>query len=46
MTYPTVVLVLAIGVMFLMLTVALPPLMGLFTSFDAELPLPTRMLLP
>jgi type IV pilus assembly protein PilC len=45
MTYPTVVTVLAIGVMFLMLTVALPPLMGLFTSFDAELPLPTRVLL-
>ena len=45
MTYPAVVLVLAVGVMFLMLTVALPPLMGLFTSFDAELPLPTRILL-
>jgi type IV pilus assembly protein PilC len=31
--------------MFLMLTVALPPLMGLFSSFDAELPLPTKVLL-
>ena len=45
MSYPSFVLVLAVGVIFLMLTVALPPLMGLFESFDAELPLPTRILL-
>ncbi|HHX66028.1 MAG TPA: type II secretion system F family protein [Chloroflexi bacterium] len=45
MTYPTVVTVIAIGVAILMLTVALPPLMTLFTNFDAELPLPTRLLL-
>lgn len=45
MAYPSFVLVLAIGVVFLMLTVALPPLMGLFESFGAELPLPTRILL-
>ncbi|MCD6519402.1 MAG: type II secretion system F family protein [Anaerolineae bacterium] len=43
--YPLFVLVMAIGVVFLMLTVALPPLMNLFISFDAELPLPTRILL-
>ena len=45
MAYPSFVLLLAIAVVFLMLTVALPPLMGLFESFGAELPLPTRVLL-
>jgi type IV pilus assembly protein PilC len=45
MTYPTVVTVIAIGVAILMLIFALPPLMTLFTNFDAELPLPTRILL-
>lgn len=45
MAYPGFVLVLSIGVIVLMLTVALPPLMGLFESFSAELPLPTRILL-
>jgi type IV pilus assembly protein PilC len=45
MAYPSFVLLLAVGVVFLMLTVALPPLMGLFTSFGAELPLPTRILI-
>lgn len=45
MAYPSFVLVMALGVVLLMLTVALPPLMELFVSFDAELPLPTRILL-
>jgi len=45
MSYPSFVFVLMIVVVFVMLTVALPPMMGLFTSFDAELPLPTRILL-
>ena len=45
MAYPSFVIVMAFGVIFLMLTVALPPLMGLFTSFGAELPLPTRILI-
>jgi type IV pilus assembly protein PilC len=45
MSYPAFVLVLAIGVMFLMLVVALPPLMSMFTVFNAELPLPTRILI-
>ena len=45
MAYPSFVLVLAIGVIFLMLSVALPPLMGLFAAFGAELPLPTRILI-
>jgi len=45
MAYPSFVIVLAIGVIFLMFSVALPPLMGLFTSFGADLPLATRVLL-
>jgi len=45
LTYPAFVMVLAIGVVLLLMFVALPPLMELFTSFDAELPLPTRMLM-
>ncbi len=44
-SYPAFVLCMAFGVVFLMLTVALPPLMQLFTSFGAELPLPTRILI-
>jgi type IV pilus assembly protein PilC len=45
MSYPAFVLVLAIGVLFLMVIVALPPLMNMFTVFNAELPLPTRILI-
>jgi type IV pilus assembly protein PilC len=45
MSYPAFVLTLAVGVIFLMLTVALPPLMEMFLSFEAELPLPTRILI-
>ena len=45
MAYPTLVLMLAIGVVILLFTVALPPMMGLFESFEVELPLPTRILL-
>jgi type IV pilus assembly protein PilC len=45
MAYPTFVMVMAIGVVFLMSAVALPPLMSMFTSFDAELPVPTKILL-
>lgn len=45
MAYPAFILVLAVGVVFLMLTTTLPAMMGLFTEFQAELPLPTRMLI-
>ena len=45
MAYPVLVLLMSFGLMALMLTVALPPLMGLFEAFDAELPLPTRILI-
>ncbi|MFP3895218.1 MAG: type II secretion system F family protein [Anaerolineales bacterium] len=45
MAYPVFVLVMALGVVLLMVIVALPPLMELFNVFDAELPLPTRVLI-
>jgi len=45
MSYPAFVMVLMVGVIFLMLAVALPPLMVLFKSFDAELPFATRLLI-
>jgi type IV pilus assembly protein PilC len=44
MMYPTFVLLLAIGVVFLLITIALPPLINLFASLDAELPWMTRTL--
>ncbi|MFP3975384.1 MAG: type II secretion system F family protein [Chloroflexota bacterium] len=43
--YPAFVLVLAIGVIILLMTVALPPMLTMLTEFGAELPLPTRILL-
>ncbi len=45
MAYPALVLVMAIGVFALLITVVLPPLMGLFTSLGAELPWTTRLLI-
>jgi len=45
MTYPAVVLLMAIGVVILLTTVVLPPLIGLFTSLDVELPWTTRFLI-
>ncbi len=42
LTYPVTVLLLAVGVVILLITIALPPLINLFTSFDAQLPLLTR----
>lgn len=45
MIYPVVVLLLAIGVVTLLVTVALPPLVALFTSLGAELPWTTRLLI-
>jgi len=45
MTYPAVVLLLAFGVVMIMLNFTLPPLLGLYSEFDAELPLPTRALM-
>jgi type IV pilus assembly protein PilC len=45
MAYPALVLLMAIGVFILLVTVALPPLVGLFQSLGAELPLVTRLLI-
>ena len=43
--YPILVILMAIGVSILLITVALPPLVGLFTSLGADLPLMTRVLI-
>lgn len=45
LAYPVFVLMVAIGVVALMLTVALPPMVDLFEAFEAELPWPTRALI-
>lgn len=45
MTYPVIVLVMAVGVIALLTTFVLPQMMGLFTSMKVELPLPTQLLL-
>ncbi len=45
MIYPAVVLLLAIVVIYVLLGVAMPPLLSIFETFGAELPLPTRILI-
>lgn len=45
MTYPVGMLLLAIGVVILLVTVALPPLVTLFTTLGSELPPATRLLI-
>jgi len=45
LAYPIFVLAVAIFVVIIMLTVALPPMVSLFESFNATLPLPTRILI-
>ena len=45
LAYPAFVLLMAIGVSALLITVALPPLVGLFTSLGVELPWTTRLLM-
>jgi len=45
MAYPAVVLALAFGVILLLLNFTLPPLLALYTEFDAQLPWPTRFLM-
>lgn len=45
LTYPAIVLVLAIMVIYILVEVALPPLMNIFQSFNTQLPLPTRVML-
>jgi type IV pilus assembly protein PilC len=45
LVYPAMVILMAIGVFVLLITVALPPLIGLFDSLGAELPWATTMLI-
>ena len=45
MVYPGLVLALAFGVIILLLNFTLPPLLELYTEFDAQLPWPTRFLM-
>jgi len=45
MAYPAFIISLAIGVVFLMITFTLPGIMGLFSEFNVELPLTTRILI-
>ncbi len=45
LTYPVVVSLIALGVVALLITVALPPMIQMFANAGGELPLPTRMLI-
>lgn len=45
LTYPIIVMVVATIVGGILMTVALPPLVGMFTTLKVELPLPTRILI-
>jgi type IV pilus assembly protein PilC len=45
LTYPAVVIVVAIAVIAIMVTYVLPSFVGLYASFSADLPAPTRALL-
>jgi type IV pilus assembly protein PilC len=45
MTYPVIVLVMAVGVIALLTAFVLPQMMGMFTAMKVELPLPTQLLL-
>ncbi len=45
MIYPVMILVMAIAVVMLLITVALPPMVDMFDSLDTDLPLTTRILI-
>jgi type IV pilus assembly protein PilC len=45
LSYPAIVIIMAIGVFALLVTVALPPLVDLFNSYDAALPITTTLLI-
>jgi type IV pilus assembly protein PilC len=45
MAYPAFIIVLAVVVVGILVTTALPPLVSLFDEFDTGLPLPTRILI-
>jgi len=44
LVYPALVLVVACGVVVILMTFTLPPLLDMFTEFEAELPLVTKVL--
>ncbi len=43
--YPALVVLVGVGVVFMLLTVSLPQMVSLFNNLDAELPLPTKILI-
>ena len=45
MIYPVMILLMAIAVVMLLITVALPPMVDMFDSLDADLPVTTRILI-
>jgi type IV pilus assembly protein PilC len=45
LTYPAIVTVVAVGALYILFTFSIPMLAGLFKEFEAELPLPTRVIL-
>lgn len=45
MLYPAMLLLLSVGIVILLITVALPALMNMFSQMNMELPLPTRILM-
>ena len=45
MAYPAFILLMAIGVVAIIITFTLPPMMGLFSEFGAQLPWTTRLLM-
>jgi type IV pilus assembly protein PilC len=45
LAYPIFVMIVAVFVVIIMMTVALPPIVSLFETFSATLPLPTRILI-
>lgn len=45
MAYPSFIILLAIGVVFLMINFTLPGIMGLFSEFEVELPITTKILI-
>ena len=45
MAYPAVITLVAVSVVFFLITVVLPSFVGIFSGLDTKLPLPTRVLL-
>ncbi len=45
LTYPVMVMSVGVIVVFILITVVMPQLLGMFSALDVELPLPTRILI-